>query len=78
MIRNREYRRSLTILIVVIAFYCKEEILMEQETVTTKMWVLAITALLLAASIFLVDAYAKKSGITTLRRSTSPYYAGIS
>jgi len=67
MIRNKEYRRSLFIPIVMIFFYLKEELVVERETVTIKMWGLAITALLLSASIFLVNAYAKKAQITTLR-----------
>jgi len=67
MIRNKEYGRSLVIPAVMIFFYLKEELVVERETATIKMWGLAITALILAASVFLVNACARKAQITTLR-----------
>ncbi|MBC8474044.1 MAG: hypothetical protein H8D54_04495 [Candidatus Omnitrophica bacterium] len=49
MIRSQEYKPFIWVIILVIAFHLKDEIMIEREVMDAKMWALLISAFILGA-----------------------------
>lgn len=60
LLKSQEYKLFIWVIILVIAFHLKDELIIEREAPDLKIWALVITAFVLGCSDMILDMYRKK------------------
>ncbi|MBL8013726.1 MAG: isoprenylcysteine carboxylmethyltransferase family protein, partial [Candidatus Omnitrophica bacterium] len=70
LLHSQEYKLFLWMIILIIGFHLKDELLIEHETPDLKIWMLTLTALAMASSDFILDIFRKRKYNSLIEKLT--------